>query len=64
MLTLKVEGMSCEHCVRSIEGALGKLGVKAKVDLTSKTVTVETTENVSIHTVRNVIEDLGFTVLD
>lgn len=31
--TLKVEGMSCNHCVNSIEGALRNIGVTAKVDL-------------------------------
>jgi copper chaperone len=35
-ITLKVEGMSCNHCVNSIEGSVGKLqgvsGVKVNLD--------------------------------
>ena len=38
-VTLKVEGMSCNHCKEAVEGALKKLpGVKsAVVDLGAKT---------------------------
>ena len=32
-ITLKVEGMSCQHCVNSIEGALKEIGATGKVDL-------------------------------
>ena len=40
---LKVEGMSCNHCVNSIETSVGELtGVSAvKVDLGNKEVSVE-----------------------
>ena len=30
--TLKVQGMSCNHCVNSIEGTLKELGATGKVD--------------------------------
>ena len=39
-VTLKVEGMSCGHCVSSVEGAVRKLGSQGKVDLAGKSVTV------------------------
>jgi len=41
-ITLKVEGMSCNHCMNAMEGSGGKLeGVsKVKVDLENGTVDV------------------------
>ncbi|MFX3632740.1 MAG: cation transporter [Candidatus Pristimantibacillus sp.] len=33
--TLQVEGMSCQHCVISIEGALKEIGAAGKVNLAS-----------------------------
>lgn len=60
--TLKVKGMSCAHCVSSIEEALKEQNVKAKVDLVSKTVEVEYTEAVSRNVIIEEIEDLGYEV--
>ena len=41
-VTLKVNGMSCGHCVKAVEGSVGELeGVNSvKVDLASGTVAV------------------------
>ncbi|MBO1911331.1 heavy-metal-associated domain-containing protein, partial [Microvirga sp. 3-52] len=40
--TLKVQGMSCNHCVKSVEGSVGNLtGVSSvKVDLGSGDVSI------------------------
>lgn len=38
--TVNVQGMSCQHCVLSIEGALKEIGVTGKVDLKSESVDV------------------------
>ncbi|HRT82311.1 MAG TPA: cation transporter, partial [Oscillospiraceae bacterium] len=40
---IKVEGMSCGHCVKAVEGALNELDgvLSAKVDLEAANVTVE-----------------------
>ncbi|NOU92097.1 copper ion binding protein [Paenibacillus sp. LMG 31456] len=63
-VTLQVEGMSCGHCVNSIEGALQKIGVEGKVDLGSKAVTVSFDEQkVSLNKVKETIEDQGYDVL-
>lgn len=60
---LKVEGMSCAHCVSSIEGALQEQHVVAKVDLASETVEVEYTEaTVSMDVIKETIEELGYDV--
>lgn len=63
-VTLNVEGMSCGHCVAAIEGSLKKeLGITAKVDLASKTVSLEFDDNqVSLEKIKEVIEDQGYDV--
>ena len=40
---LRVDGMSCEHCVKAIKNAVGTLSgvARVEVDLNAKTVTVE-----------------------
>ena len=40
---LRVDGMSCEHCVKAIKNAVGTLSgvASVEVDLNAKTVTVE-----------------------
>jgi copper chaperone len=63
---LKVEGMSCNHCVHSIEGALNKLpGVEwVKVSLAEKDVTVEFKDaEVTLTKIKNTIEEQGYDVL-
>jgi copper ion binding protein len=62
---LNVEGMSCEHCVKSIKKAVGDLaGVNnVEVDLKSKAVTIGYDEQkVNIQTIKNSIEDQGYEV--
>lgn len=40
-MTIKIEGMMCQHCVSQVKAALEKIpGVSAAVDLTSKTAEV------------------------
>jgi copper chaperone len=61
---LQVEGMSCNHCVVAIEGALKAIGSKGKVDLASDTVTVEYDEKKwTLDQIKEVIEDQGYEVL-
>jgi copper chaperone len=62
--TLKVEGMSCSHCVNSIEGALKTLGAIGKVDLANGTVAVEYEENkLTLDTIKEAIEEQGYEVV-
>ncbi|MDQ0111116.1 copper ion binding protein [Paenibacillus harenae] len=62
-MTLQVEGMSCGHCVNSIEGALKAIGVVGKVDLTKNTVDVSFDENqVNLEAVKEAIEEQGYDV--
>ncbi|WP_308639598.1 copper chaperone CopZ [Paenibacillus silvisoli] len=61
--TLKVQGMSCGHCVNSVEGALTKLGAAGNVDLKSGSVTIEFDESkVTIDAIKEAIEDQGYEV--
>ncbi|WP_203248027.1 copper chaperone CopZ [Sporosarcina beigongshangi] len=59
---LKVEGMSCNHCVNSIETSVGELtGVSAvKVDLSSKEVAVEFDGAATLAQIKETIEDQGY----
>ncbi|QHZ45589.1 MULTISPECIES: copper chaperone CopZ [Bacillus] len=63
--TLKVEGMSCNHCVQAVEGSVGELGgVEAvKVDLGAGTVEISfDSEKVSLKEIVDTIEDQGYDV--
>lgn len=63
-ITLQVEGMSCQHCVNSIEGALKEIGAKGKVDLKNNSVDVSFDENqISIELIKETIIDQGYEVV-
>lgn len=62
--TIKIEGMSCEHCSSRIEMLLNRMdGVSAKVDLASKTADVDVTEGVSDDMLRETVENAGYQVV-
>ncbi|MGW9124280.1 copper ion binding protein [Paenibacillus chitinolyticus] len=62
--TLQVEGMSCQHCIISIEGALKEIGAAGKVNLASGTVDVSYEENrVSIEAIKEAIDKQGYDVV-
>jgi copper chaperone len=60
---LQVNGMSCQHCVKSVEGALKEIGVSGRVDLKANSVSVEYDETkVSLEAVKEAIEEQGYDV--
>jgi copper chaperone len=64
--TLNVQGMSCGHCVKAVEGSVGKLeGVNSvKVDLQANKVDVEYDKNqVSIEKIKETVDDQGYEVV-
>lgn len=64
--TLKVQGMSCAHCVNAVESSVGELqGVSAvKVDLDKGEVAVEFDNNAtSLNEIQETIEDQGYDVV-
>ncbi|WP_313236358.1 copper chaperone CopZ [Sporosarcina ureae] len=63
--TLNVKGMTCNHCVQAVEGALTELsGVeRALVDLKANSVAVEFDESVvTVGQMTDAIEDQGYDV--
>lgn len=62
---INVEGMSCEHCVKAITGALTQVGVaEVQVNLNEKTVSVQFDEEiVTLETIKNAIEDQGYDIV-
>lgn len=64
-VTLNVEGMSCGHCVKSIENSVSAIsGVdNVQVHLDNGTVDVEFNKDVvAIEQITSTIEDQGYTV--
>ncbi|MBT2727401.1 copper chaperone CopZ [Bacillus sp. ISL-75] len=64
-VTLNVQGMSCGHCVKAVEGSVGALkGISTvKVDLKAAKVDVEfNNQEVSLETIKETIEDQGYDV--
>ncbi len=64
--TFNVKGMTCNHCVKSIENALGELkGIETvEVDLKKNTVTASFNEaSVGVDKVKEVIEEAGYDVV-
>ncbi|WP_414045063.1 copper chaperone CopZ [Macrococcus equi] len=61
---IKVQGMTCDHCKKAVEGAVTELaGVQsAAVDLEAANVTVEHEENVSLDAMKEAIEAQGYDV--
>ena len=63
MMTLKIDGMSCMHCVGSVKAALEAIpGVQAIVDLDKGTAMVQAPGDVSEDRLKKAVADAGFTV--
>ncbi|MEQ8200050.1 MAG: copper chaperone CopZ [Syntrophomonadaceae bacterium] len=63
--TLKVEGMSCMHCVNAVKNSVGSLpGInKVEVDLMGKKVEVDfDSARVNLGQIKAKIEDAGYEV--
>lgn len=62
--TLQVKGMSCGHCVNSVEKALTDIGASGSVDLAGGTVAVQYDENkVTLEAIKGAIEEQGYDVV-
>ncbi|MDP4084003.1 MAG: copper chaperone CopZ [Bacillota bacterium] len=64
-VTLNVQGMSCGHCVKAVEGSVGALGgvSSVKVDLKAAKVDVEfDLQKVSLDKIKETIDDQGYDV--
>ncbi|CAN7765516.1 cation transporter [Paenibacillus sp. LjRoot153] len=62
-VTLSVQGMSCNHCVITVSGALYKFGATATIDLSSGSVTVQyDPSKLSLEAIQAAIEEQGYDV--
>ena len=61
---LRVPGMMCQHCEKSVKGALMALpGVtEVQVDLVKKTVAVTHEASVAAEAMKAAVEDMGYDV--
>ncbi|GIQ67645.1 copper chaperone [Xylanibacillus composti] len=63
-LSLKVEGMSCGHCVSAVEKALREIGAQGKVDLEAKKVDIEYDDSkLQPQAIKEAIEGQGYDVV-
>ncbi|BAK16861.1 copper chaperone [Solibacillus silvestris StLB046] len=66
-VTLNVNGMSCGHCVKSVETSVGALaGVQeVKVDLAEKKVSVAyNADAVTVEQIKETIDEQGYDVVE
>lgn len=63
--TLKVKGMSCQHCVMSVKKALSQLeGIQnIEVDLQRGEVRFDDTKGVVLSRIEKAIEEAGYEVI-
>lgn len=64
---IKIEGMACSHCTGAVTDGISKMSGVSSVDVSlenkSATVTYDE-EKVTIAEIGNVVEELGFEVVD
>ena len=64
MEKIKIQGMTCQHCVMAVTRALGAIqGIKnLRVELGKGEATFENTRNVSAESIRKAVEEAGYKV--
>lgn len=62
MTTLKIEEMSCNHCVKSIGDLLTGLSIQHTISLEDKTVTMEAKEAEVANAIAQ-LDDIGYTAV-
>jgi copper chaperone len=65
MTTIKIKGMSCQHCVMAVKKALNGIeGIEnASVDLEAGQATFDATQPVDLQVVKERIKKAGFEVV-
>jgi copper chaperone CopZ len=65
MATVKVKGMSCQHCVNSVTEVMKKLGAKdVSVDLVTGDVKYEEPAPINKDDIKAAIDQIGFEYVD
>lgn len=63
MYELKVEGMSCGHCVNAVTKSVQSVDAGAKVDVDLAQQKVRVDSAASLEAVKSAVEDAGYPVL-
>jgi copper chaperone CopZ len=63
---IKIQGMTCQHCVMSVRKALAAVPglTNVQVDLGKGEATFENPQNVSQVKIRKAVEDAGYKVIE
>lgn len=62
--TMKIKGMTCEHCVNNVTNAINKVpGASAKVSLKDKAAVISYDRELSNIELRKAVEDAGYKVV-
>ncbi|BCS89299.1 heavy-metal-associated domain-containing protein [Pseudodesulfovibrio sediminis] len=65
MPVIKVKGMSCQHCVKSVTEAMEKLGAKdVSIDLLSGDVTYSEDTPIALDAIKEAVTKIGFEVVE
>lgn len=64
MYVLKVEGMTCGHCVSAVTRAVKDVDASAKVDIDLAQQKVEVVSNESLDEIKAAVVEAGYPVLD
>ena len=63
--TVKISGMHCEHCVKSVTEAINKIeGASAKVNLKKEEAVVSYDREIDDDDLKKAVEEAGFKVVD
>ena len=63
--TVKIDGMTCDHCRNWVERSINEIeGAAAKVDLLKKEAVVSLAVEVSDETIRTAVEKAGYKVVE
>jgi len=65
-IELKILGMTCEHCVRTVKNALHSVGGVSEVDISlhEQRARVKTEDHVSFESLKSAVESWGYKVVD
>lgn len=66
MQKIKIQGMSCQHCVSSVTKALERLpGIKnIRIDLSKGEVFFENPQNIALNKIAQTITDAGYRMVE
>lgn len=62
IIKVKIDGMSCNHCVMAVTNALKEIDTveSVSVSLEEKTATIVSSSELSTHKIKELIEEEGF----